>query len=179
MFVPRNAGANGPITRVFISPHSYWYAVEVNLKAKVEGEGKLWKQDMLESYKEAFHQSLATVLAGKKNVSKFIHTQSSRIDLDLDKSDIDKWEFIPLDMKMDKFIASRIEISKRVDVAIASGISLTPSLSNIVTDGRQGSGSESLYSYKLFRTSSVYRIEYAILGHTCPNNLESISFSCK
>jgi len=147
-----------------ISPSSYWDAVEVHLKAKVEGEGKLWKQDILESYKEAFLQSLATVLAGKKNVGKFIHTQSSRIDLDLGKSDIDKWEFIPLDMKMDKFIASQIEISKRADVAIASGIGLAPSLSNIVADGRQGSGSESLYSYKLFRTSSVYRIEYAIFG---------------
>jgi hypothetical protein len=147
-----------------ISPSSYWEAVEVKLKTKVEAEGKVWKQDLLESYKEAFLQSLATVLAGKKNVGKFIHTQSSRIDLDMGKSDLDKWEFIPLDMKMDKFIASQIEISKRADVAIASGIGLAPSLSNIVADGRQGSGSESLYSYKLFRTSSVYRVEYAIFG---------------
>ena len=80
------------------------------------------------------------------------------------KTDIDKWEFIPLDMKMDKFIASQIDISKRADVAIASGIGLAPSLSNIVADGKQGSGSETLYSYKLFRTSSVYRIEYAVFG---------------
>ncbi|MEI6140353.1 MAG: hypothetical protein WCP85_13880 [Mariniphaga sp.] len=28
----------------------------------------------------------------------------------------------------------------------------------------QGSGSESLYSYKLFRTSSVFKIVYAVFG---------------
>lgn len=147
-----------------ISPSSYWDAVEEKLKEKVEAEGKSWKSDYLEDYKESFLQSLASVLAGKKNVGKFIHTQSKRIELDLGKSELDKWEFIALDMKMDKFIASQIEISKRADVAIASGIGLAPSLSNIVADGRQGSGSESLYSYKLFRTSSVYKIEYAVFG---------------
>jgi hypothetical protein len=147
-----------------ISPSSYWDAVEERLKNKVEGEGSVWKQDFLENYKESFLQSLASVLAGKKNVGKFIHTQSKRIELDFGKGDLDKWEFIPLDMKMDNFIKSQIEISKRADVAIASGIGLAPSLSNIVADGRQGSGSESLYSYKLFRTSSVFKIEYAVFG---------------
>lgn len=142
-----------------ISPSSYWDAVEQKLKEKTEAAGNLWKQDYLEDYKESFLQSLASVLAGKKNVGKFIHTQSKRMELDFGKSELDKWEFLPLDMKMDKFIDSQIEISKRADVAIASGIGLAPSLSNIVADGRQGSGSESLYSYKLFRTSGVFKIE--------------------
>ena len=147
-----------------ISPSSYWDAVEQKLKEKVEGEGKLWKQDYLEDYKESFLQSLASVLAGKKNVGKFIHTQSKRMELDMGKSELDKWEFNALDMKMDAFIKSQIEISKRADVAIASGMGLSPSLSNIVADGRQASGSETLYSYKLFRTSSVYKIEYNVFG---------------
>ena len=147
-----------------ISPSSYWDAVEEKLKANVEAAGNIWRQDFIEDYKESFLQSLASVLAGKKNVGKFIHTQSKRMELDLGKSELDKWEFIPLDMKMDKFIDSQIKISQRADVAIASGIGLAPSLSNIVADGRQGSGSETLYSYKLFRTSAVYKIEYAVLG---------------
>jgi len=147
-----------------ISPSSYWDAVETKLKEKVEGEGKVWKQEYVEDYKESFLQSLASVLAGKKNVGKFIHTQSKRMELDMGKSELDKWEFIPLDMKMDKFIESQIKISARADVAIASGIGLSPSLSNIVADGRQASGSESLYAYKLFRTSSVYKIEYTAFG---------------
>jgi len=147
-----------------ISPSSYWEAVEEKLKANVEAAGNVWRQNFIEDYKESFLQSLASVLAGKKNVGKFIHTQSKRIELELGKSDLDKWEFIPLDMKMDKFIESQIKISERADVAIASGIGLAPSLSNIVADGRQGSGSETLYSYKLFRTSSVYKIEYAVFG---------------
>lgn len=147
-----------------ISPSSYWDAVEAKLKEKYEAERKTWKQVYLEDYKESFLQSLASVLAGKKNVGKFIHTQSKRIDLDLGRSDLDKWEFIPLDMKMDKFIESQIKISQRADVAIASGIGLAPSLSNIVADGRQGSGSETLYAYKLFRTSAVFKIESAVFG---------------
>jgi len=147
-----------------ISPQSYWDDIEAKLKEKVEAEGKIWRQNFMEDYKESFLQSLTSVLAGKKNVGKFIHTQSKMAELDFGKSDLAKWEFIPLDMKMDKFIDSQIEISKRADVAIASGIGLAPSLSNIVADGRQGSGSESLYSYKLFRTSSVYKIEYAAFG---------------
>jgi hypothetical protein len=147
-----------------ISPQSYWDEKESRLKAKVEAEGKVWKPEYLEDYKETFLQSLASVLAGKKNVGKFIHTQAVRQVLDMTKSELDKWEFVPLDMKMDKFIDSQIKISARADVAIASGIGLAPSLSNIVADGRQGSGSESLYSYKLFRTSGVYKIEYLVFG---------------
>ena len=80
------------------------------------------------------------------------------------KSDLEEWKFIPLDMQMDKFIESQIKISERADVAIASGIGLSPSLSNIVADGRQGSGSETLYAYKLFRTSAVYKVETAVFG---------------
>jgi len=147
-----------------ISPSSYWEAVEEQLKANVAAAGGVWRQNILEDYKESFLQSLASVLAGKKNVGKFIHTQSKRIELELGKTDLDKWEFNALDMKMDAFIKSQIEISKRADVAIASGMGLAPSLSNIVADGRQGSGSESLYSYKLFRTSSVYKIEYFVFS---------------
>jgi hypothetical protein len=147
-----------------ISPSSYWDAVEEKLKEQVAAAKQDWRQDVLESYKETFLQSLASVLAGKKNVGKFIHTQSKRIDLDMGKSDLDKWEFIPLDMKMNDFIKAQIEISQRADVAIASGIGLAPSLSNIVADGRQGSGSETLYAYKLFRTSAVFKIEAAVFG---------------
>lgn len=147
-----------------ISPSSYWEAVEERLKRKYEAESVVWKEEYLETYKETFLQSLAAVLSGKKNVGKFLHTQSRRIDLDMGKSDIDEWKFIALDMKMDKFIESQIEISKRADVAIASGMGLAPSLSNIVADGRQGSGSETLYAYKLFRTSAVYRIETLVFG---------------
>jgi hypothetical protein len=147
-----------------ISPQSYWDAKEASLKAKYKAKSKAWKQEYIEEYKESVLQSLASVLAGKKNVGKFMHTQSIRQVLDIGKSDLDKWEFIPLDMKMDKFIESQIKISERADVAIASGIGLSPSLSNIVADGRQGSGSETLYSYKLFRTSSVYKIEQDVFS---------------
>lgn len=147
-----------------ISPQSYWDKVEERLKGRALQSNQPWKDEILETYKESFLTSLASVLAGKKNVGKFIHTQALRIDLDMGKSDLDKWEFIPLDMKMDSFIKSQIEISQRADVAIASGMGLAPSLSNIVADGRQGSGSESLYSYKLFRTSAVYKVEYPVFG---------------
>jgi hypothetical protein len=41
---------------------------------------------------------------------------------------------------------------------------LAPSLSNIIADGRQASGSESLYAYKLFQTSAVYKVEYMVFG---------------
>jgi hypothetical protein len=171
------------VTWHIISPSSYWDAVEKKLKDKVESEGKVWRQNFVEDYKETFLQSLAGVLAGKKNVGKFIHTQSQRIELELGKSDLDKWEFIPLDRKMDKFIESQIAISKRADVAIASGIGLAPSLSNIVADGRQGSGSETLYSYKLFRTSAVFKIENAVfsiindvIGYNFPNKDIQLGF---
>jgi hypothetical protein len=147
-----------------ISPSSYWDAIEKRLTTKAEELGRPYNRTMLEEYKESFLQSLTGVLAGKKNVGKFIHTEAVRMELDLGKSEVDKWEFIPIDMKMDKFIDSQIKVSERADVAIASGIGLAPSLSNIIADGRSASGSESLYSYKLFRTSSVYRIEYLLFS---------------
>jgi hypothetical protein len=147
-----------------ISPQSYWDQVEAKLKVRTEQEGKTWKDEILEDYKETFLTSLASVLAGKKNVGKFIHTQAARVDIDLGKTDLDKWEFLPLDMQIDKFVTSQIAISSRADVAIASGMGLAPSLSNIIADGRQASGSESLYAYKLFQTSAVYKVEYMVFG---------------
>jgi hypothetical protein len=147
-----------------ISPSAYWDQIEQRLTKRAEELGKTYNRTMLEEYKESFLQSLTSVLAGKKNVGKFIHTESVRMDLDLGKSEVDKWEFIPIDMKMDTFIESQLKVSERADVAIASGIGLAPSLSNIIADGRSASGSESLYSYKLFRTSSVFRIEYLLFS---------------
>jgi hypothetical protein len=147
-----------------ISPSSYWEAIQKRLTITAEEQGKKFTQTMLEEYKEAFLTSLTGVLAGKKNVGKFIHTESVRMELDMGKSEVDKWEFIPIDMKMGDFIKAQLEVSKFADVAISSGIGLAPSLSNIIADGRSASGSESLYSYKLFRTSSVYRTEFLLFS---------------
>lgn len=133
-----------------ISPQSYWDNKRTILESQCKQKGQVYKEQMLEDLKDKVSQGLSKVLAGIDNTGKFFHSESVMQQLGVGQSELQKWEILPIDMKVKDFTEAQIEISKRADSAITSGAGLHPSLANIIVDGKLASGSEQLYAYKLF-----------------------------
>lgn len=133
-----------------ISPQSYWDGKRTILEQQCKLTGKVYKEQMLEDLKDSILTGLATVLAGIDNTGKFFHSESVMRELGIGRSEIEKWELLPIDMKVKDFTDAQVAISQRADSSITSGAGLHPSLANIIIDGKLASGSEQLYAYKLF-----------------------------
>jgi hypothetical protein len=133
-----------------ISPQSYWDAKREILMKQCEQKETEYKESMLEDLKDQVLQGLSKVLSGIENVGKFFHSEAVRTELGIGKSEILKWEIVPIDMKVKEFTEAQITISNKADQAITSAMGLHPSLSNILIDKKLASGSELLYAYKLF-----------------------------
>jgi hypothetical protein len=133
-----------------ISPQSYWDNKRDIIKGNCTKKGVEYNEKMLEDLKDQILQGLSKVLAGIDNTGKFFHSESVMSELGIGRSELMKWEIVPIDMKVKDFTEAQIEISKRADSAITSGAGLHPSLANIIVDGKLASGSEQLYAYKLF-----------------------------
>lgn len=133
-----------------ISPQSYWDQKRLVLQAGCKLKGVTYDESMLEDLKDSILQGLAKVLSGIDNTGKFFHSESVMRELGVGRTELEKWEIIPIDMKVKDFTEAQIEISKRADSSITSGAGLHPSLANIIVEGKMASGSEQLYAYKLF-----------------------------
>ena len=133
-----------------ISPQSYWDGKRRILEEQCKQKQVQYKEQMLEDLKDKILQGLSKVLAGIDNTGKFFHSEAVMQELGIGRTEIMKWEIIPIDMKVKDFTEAQIKISQRADSAITSGAGLHPSLANIIVDGKLASGSEQLYAYKLF-----------------------------
>jgi len=142
-----------------ISPQSYWDNKRKILEKQCEQKKVQYKEDMLEDLKDAILTGLSDVLAGINNVGKFFHSEAVQMQLGVGKSEVMKWEVIPIDMKVKEFTESQIEISKYSHSAITSSMGLHPSLANILVDGKLASGSELLYAFKLFLATETQTIQ--------------------
>jgi len=142
-----------------ISPQSYWDEKRKILEQQCKQKGVAYKEQMLEDLKDSILNSLSQVLSGIDNVGKFFHSEAVRMELGVGKSEIMKWEVVPIDMKVKEFTESQIEISKYSHTAITSAMGLHPSLANILVDGKLASGSELLYAFKLFLATETQTIE--------------------
>lgn len=133
-----------------ISPQSYWDSKRRVLEEQCKQKGTQYKEQMLEDLKDKILQGLSKVLAGIDNTGKFFHSEAVMQELGIGRTEIMKWEIVPIDMKVKDFTEAQIKISQRADSATTSGAGLHPSLANIIVDGKLASGSEQLYAYKLF-----------------------------
>lgn len=138
-----------------ISPAEYWEKKAEQLKKKCELQDIEYNDDMLEDLKDEVFKSWAKVLSGVDNVGKFITTDSFATEVGMTKSEIMKWEIIPIDMKVKDFIDAQVAVANKADSATTSGLGLHPSLSNIMVDGKLASGSEQLYALKLYLATEV------------------------
>lgn len=127
-------------------PEQYWIRKRDTIMAAHPDWSMEKIEQELEVLREDFSKQIAAVLAGKRNVGKFIMT----IDITDDNGNTLSVSIEPVKMNLKDYITAQAEISKIADSATTSGLGLHPSLSNIIINGQLNSGSQLLYALKLF-----------------------------
>lgn len=127
------------------SPMAYWEKIRQNLQEQCSLKGVAYDEKMIEDVKDQMFVNLSDLLTGVDNVGKFFESESVMNEF----GKLEGWEIIPIDMKVKDFIDAQLNISKRSDFTVASGLGLSPSLSNLSMDGNLSSGSEQLYAMKI------------------------------
>ena len=107
---------------------------------------------MLEEYKDAAMEKFATSLTGRENAGKYVHTSKYWSP---EADDFEGWKVTPIDKKIKDFVEAQIAISNKADAAATSGFGLDPVLSNLIIQNKLSSGSEKLYSLKVYNASET------------------------
>ena len=61
----------------------------------------------------------------------------------------------PIDKKVKDYIEAQIRISNKADAAATSGFGIDPVLANLILENKLSSGSEKLYSIKVYNASET------------------------
>lgn len=158
----RTYNKNAPAIRYHIkSPAIFWEKKRAEMQLKAAQAGKQFDEKEFEQYKDKVFEKFSETLVGEQNVGKFLQTESVFND---EANDFESWEVTPLDQKVKDYIDSQIAISNKADSATTSGLSLHPSLSNVMVDGKMASGSEMLYALKLYLATEIDVDESIILA---------------
>lgn len=140
------------LTHHIHSPGAYWKEKREKIEERYPAKSDAQIDALMEQLKTDTFRKISGVLAGKKNVGKFIET----VDFwDEEAGAMVSWKIEPIDQKVADFIEAQIKISDKADAATTSGIGLHPALSNMMMNGKSASGSEMLYALKLYLASDT------------------------
>lgn len=134
------------------SPQSYWDRAEERIKEICAKTGEPYSPKMLEEFKDAAMEKFASQVAGEENVGKYMHTTKF---WDVEAGAFNGWTVQPLDKKIKDYVDAQIAISNKADAAATSGFGLDPVLSNLIIENKLSSGSEKLYSLKVYNASET------------------------
>lgn len=134
------------------SPQSYWDNAEERIKQRCAESGIPYSGKMLDDYKDAAMEAFASKITGRENAGKFLHT-SSHFNPEADS--FEGWKVTPIDKKIKDYVDAQIAISNKADAAATSGFGLDPVLSNLIIENKLSSGSEKLYSLKVYNASET------------------------
>lgn len=134
------------------SPQGYWDKVEERLKSVCRKRGETYTVKMLEDYKDECMEKFAGGITGMKNVGKYMHTTRFWSD---EANDFEGWKVTPIDKKVKDYIEAQIRISNKADAAATSGFGIDPVLANLILENKLSSGSEKLYSIKVYNASET------------------------
>lgn len=146
-----NANASA-ISKHIESPQSYWDTMEERLKQRAQQAGEPYDPKMLEQCKDEAMEQFAANMTGRRNAGKFIHT--SQVFNPVANS-FEGWKITAIDNKVKEYIDAQVAICKKAEAAATSGFGLDPSLSNLILDTKLGSGSEKLYSLKVYNATET------------------------
>lgn len=132
-------------------PAQYWVEKREYLRDLYPEDTDTDTEKRIDKLRDELTRTLANVLAGKRNVGKFIESIDF-IDPDGNKCE---WKIEPIEMNIDKYIEAQTKISRIADSSTTSGMGLNPALSNIIIDGKGDSGSQMLYALKIFYASDT------------------------
>ena len=122
------------------------------LKSVCQKKGIPYTSKLLEAYKDKTMEKFAEGMTGVKNVGKFMHTSSFFDEL---SQEYEGWKVTPIDKKVKDYIEAQIRISNKADAAAASGFGIDPILANLILENKLSSGSEKLYSIKVYNASET------------------------
>lgn len=134
------------------SPKSYWDAHEARIRDLCEKTKIPYSARMLEDFKDKAMEVFAENMSGHRNAGKFIQTERYWNDT---ANDFEGWKVTPIDKKIKDYIDAQVAICKKAEAAATSGFGLDPALSNLILDTKLGSGSEKLYSLKVYNATET------------------------
>ena len=134
------------------SPQSYWDRLEARIREICEKTKVPYRAEMLEEAKDMAMEQFAANLSGRKNAGKFMHTSQFWNEI---ANDFEGWKITPIDKKIKDYIEAQVAICKKAEAAATSGFGLDPALSNLILDTKLGSGSEKLYSLKVYNATET------------------------
>lgn len=134
------------------SPQSYWDKAEERIRAICEKSKIPYKAEMLEQFKDEAMEAFAENVTGRKNAGKFLHTS---MFWSPEANAFEGWKITPIDKKIKDYIEAQVAICKKSEAAATSGFGLDPALSNLILDTKLGSGSEKLYSLKVYNATET------------------------
>lgn len=134
------------------SPQQYWDDAEEKIREQCTLMKEPYSPKMLEEYKDAAMEEFAASLTGRSNAGKFLHT--SRFFNGAANS-FDGWKVTPIDKKIKDYIEAQVAICGKSEAAATSGFGLDPALANLILDTKLGSGSEKLYSLKVYNATET------------------------
>ena len=134
------------------SPQSYWDAAEARIREICEKTNVPYRAEMLEQFKDEAMEKFAESMTGRKNAGKFMHTSNFWNEA---ANNFEGWKITPIDKKIKDYIEAQVAICKKAEAAATSGFGLDPALSNLILDTKLGSGSEKLYSLKVYNATET------------------------
>lgn len=134
------------------SPQSYWDRAEARIKQVCERTGEKYTAQMLEDFKDEAMEKFASNITGRQNAGKYMHTTKF---WNPEANNFEGWTVEPLDKKIKDYVDAQIKISNKADAAATSGFGPDPVLSNLIIENKLSSGSEKLYSLKVYNASET------------------------
>lgn len=141
------------------SPKQYWDDIEERLREQCTRTKVAYSPKMLEECKDAAMEEFAANLTGRQNAGKFLHTSTFWNGV---AQSFDGWKVTPIDKKIKDYIDAQVAICRKSEAAATSGFGLDPSLSNLILDTKLGSGSEKLYSLKVYNATETALPDMAV-----------------
>jgi len=137
-----------------ISPAYFWEQKKEELIKECRAKNKPYKEKYLIEFRNSYLQRVADTLSDVHNTGKFWHSIKY---LEIDGQNILEhgWEIKEIKQDVRNFVQSQIDISKRADEALATGVGLHGALGNINVAGKADSGSEQLYALKNYLQTGV------------------------
>lgn len=137
-----------------ISPQKFWDDKKTKLEEDASKRGKPYSNKDFIVFKDEFLKTIAKVLSGETNTGKFWHSTK---ELEVQGTNLLEhgWDIKVIEQKVKDFIDAQIEISKRADHAVSSGIGIGNVLGNVSEGGRSSGGSERIYAMKEYLQTGI------------------------
>jgi hypothetical protein len=133
-------------------PAIYWEKLRDEITSNCEQNSVAFTEKMFKDAQDKVMEKFCVALAGNDKVGKFVSTTTIFDEM---SNMYVGWKITPLDQKVKDFIDAQINIANEALFQTTSGIGLHPALSNLSKDGNLPSGSEQLYSFKIYLATGI------------------------